>query len=60
VATPARPLPAAGSARQVHTMHQFGKDTVWSTPNMEISHLSKRWRAERNLWMTAFAFSAWV
>jgi hypothetical protein len=26
----------------------------------EISHLSKRWRAERNLWMCAFAFSAWV
>jgi hypothetical protein len=30
------------------------------SPPQEISHLSKRWRAERNLWMCAFAFSAWV
>ena len=37
-----------------------GQEAVWTTPNMEISHLSKRWRSERNLWMTAFAFCAWV
>ena len=35
-------------------------DTVFATPNMEIGFLSKRWRAERNLWMSAFAFTSWV
>ncbi|KAI3436576.1 hypothetical protein D9Q98_005992 [Chlorella vulgaris] len=49
-----------GSARQAHLIREAGKGASWTTPNMEISHLSKRWRAERNLWMCAFAFSAWV
>ncbi|EFN58593.1 expressed protein [Chlorella variabilis] len=49
-----------GSARQAHMIKTAGQEAVWTTPNMEISHLSKRWRSERNLWMTAFAFCAWV
>jgi len=27
---------------------------------MEIAFLSKRWRAERNLWLSAFAFCSWA
>lgn len=49
-----------GSVRQAHLMREAQKDTVWAAPNMEINYLSKRWRAERNMWMTAFAFTAWV
>ena len=54
------PPPGAGSARQVHLMRLAQADTVFATPNMEIGFLSKRWRAERNLWMSAFAFTSWV
>lgn len=32
----------------------------FTTPNYEISQLSKRWRAERNLWLSAFAFTMWA
>jgi hypothetical protein len=31
-----------------------------TTPNYEINYLSKRWRAERNMWLSAFAFTAWA
>lgn len=49
------------SVRQVHVFHQQRDSTVpFATPNMEISFLSKRWRAERNLWISAFAFTAWA
>ena len=34
--------------------------TPFATPNYEIPHLSKRWRAERNLWLSAFAFTMWA
>ena len=53
-------LPRAGSARQVQVMRQTQADQVFTTPNQEIAVLSKRWRAERNLWLSAFAFSSWV
>lgn len=49
-----------GTARQLQLLHAQQTEQVWATPNMEIHFLSKRWRAERNLWMGAFAFSAWV
>lgn len=29
-------------------------------PHFEVQHLSKRWRAERNMWLTAFAFTLWT
>lgn len=46
--------------RNLHQLHQQQLDAAaWPTPKAEISYLSKRWRAERNLWMGAFAFSAW-
>ncbi|KAL4457558.1 hypothetical protein ABPG75_012423 [Micractinium tetrahymenae] len=48
------------SARQVHLFHQQKEGVSFATPNAEISFLSKRWRAERNLWLSAFAFSAWA
>ncbi|PSC72645.1 expressed protein isoform B [Micractinium conductrix] len=48
------------SARQVQVMRQTQADQVFTTPNQEIAVLSKRWRAERNLWLSAFAFSSWV
>jgi hypothetical protein len=31
-----------------------------ATPNYEIQFLSKRWRAERNMWLSAFAFTMWA
>eukprot|EP00887_Chlorella_sp_A99_P002823 scaffold6.g2823.t1 len=49
-----------GSWRQVVFMRQLHETSVFATPNQEIGALSKRWRAERNLWMSAFAFSAWI
>ncbi|KAL4440659.1 hypothetical protein ABPG77_000368 [Micractinium sp. CCAP 211/92] len=48
------------SARQVHLFHEQKEGMTFTTPNAEISFLSKRWRAERNLWLSAFAFSAWA
>jgi hypothetical protein len=29
-------------------------------PHAELAALSKRWRAERNLWIAAFTFTAWA
>lgn len=34
--------------------------SAYATPNYEIAYLSKRWRAERNVWLSAFAFTSWA
>lgn len=31
-----------------------------AAPHYEVQHLSKRWRAERNMWLAAFAFTLWA
>lgn len=49
----AQPPRPAGTARQLQQLHAQQSDAVWATPNMEIHFLSKRWRAERNLWWAA-------
>lgn len=46
--------------RQLQLLHQQALDPTFSSPKAELAHLSKRWRQERNMWMAAFAFSAWV
>lgn len=48
------------SMRQVSIIHQLEQVAVFATPNVEIGHLSKRWRAERNVWMSAFTFASWL
>lgn len=56
-----------GPSAHAHLQHATGRlyprpAAAWpqASPKAEISHLSKRWRAERNLWISAFAFTAWV
>lgn len=31
-----------------------------AVPGAEVTHLSKRWRAERNMWISGFACAAWI
>jgi hypothetical protein len=39
---------------------QMAAAANFATPNWEVAHLSKRWRAERNLWLAGFAFARWA
>lgn len=39
---------------------QMAAAATFATPNWEVAHLSKRWRAERNLWLAGFAFAMWA
>jgi hypothetical protein len=53
---------AFGSAvRSLQLLHiAYAAGNQFATPNYEVSHLSKRWRAERNLWLAGFAFTIWA
>ena len=50
----------AGTARQLQLLHAQQTEQVWATPNMEIHFLSKRWRAERNLWWVPHTGAGWL
>ncbi|GAB4820959.1 hypothetical protein N2152v2_008005 [Parachlorella kessleri] len=47
------------SLRVLHNLRQQEVGAVWPTANSELTHLSRRWRAERNTWIAAFAFTMW-
>ena len=49
----------AGAWNQVNQTRQTQANQPFATPNAEIAFLSKRWRAERNLWIAAFTLSMW-
>lgn len=54
-------LTVASSARHLHLLNASPPVNIpYGTPNFEIANLSKRWRAERNLWLSAFAFTMWA
>lgn len=57
-------LAVASAYRSLHIIlekcEEVGPQPLVATgPTHELNLLSKRWRAERNLWISAFAFSAW-
>ncbi|KAK2076173.1 hypothetical protein QBZ16_001105 [Prototheca wickerhamii] len=49
-----------GALRQLQVVRAQQQLGMFSSPNQEIALLSKKWRTERNLWIAAFAFSAWA
>lgn len=53
-------LRCAGALRVLHNLREMEVSAVFPTANAELTHLSKRWRAERNSWIAAFAFTMWL
>lgn len=50
------------SVRNVAASNQVVEQTQlpYTTPNQSLSVLSRRWRAERNLWISAFTLASWL
>lgn len=51
------------SASALKTLYQHKAnhiDNPFATPKFELAYLSKRWRCERNVWLSAYAFSMWI
>ncbi len=46
--------------RALHQLREQQVGAIWPTANAELTFLSKRWRAERNAWIAAFAFTMWL
>jgi len=51
---------ALSVVRNLRTQKDMMDDSAYVTPNYEVAYLSKRWRAERNVWLSAFAFTSWA
>jgi hypothetical protein len=45
--------------RAVQQLAITSTSTFSATPGLEAATLSKRWRAERNVWIAGFASFAW-
>ncbi|KDD72873.1 hypothetical protein H632_c2791p1 [Helicosporidium sp. ATCC 50920] len=53
-------LATFGALRQLWNIQHLQIGAVYGTPNQELSLLSKRWRAERNVWIALFSCVQWL
>lgn len=51
---------SASASKNLYQLKGSALKTPFATHQYEVMHLSKRWRGERNLWLSAFAFSMWA
>ncbi len=49
----------AATMRSTHQLSETKLDASTMTPNVLSANLGKRWRAERNFWISFITFTLW-
>lgn len=49
----------AATIKTTHTLSLLRMDPAQQTPNLLSNNLGKRWRAERNFWISFLCFTLW-
>lgn len=52
-------IPCAATMRSTHQLSETKLDASTMTPNVLSANLGKRWRAERNFWISFITFTLW-